>query len=140
VNSTRHVLEMTRTFITEQLPQDQPLERADQIDLLNRSVQYFKANTEFNKEAFAQEVFQEEAMVESFERYGQQFKNDRGVQFNDIFEISAPAVRKQARVFKSVLKLDKNFHIYIHGDRDKIEHGVDEKGRKFYKIYYEQES
>ena len=25
-------------------------------------------------------------------------------------------------------------------DRNKIEHGVDESGRKFYKIYYDQES
>ncbi len=139
VNSTRHVLEMTKNFITEQLPQDMPVERADQIDLLNRSVQYFKANSEFSKQSFAEEVFQEEEVIKSFERYGQQFKNDRGVQFNDIFEISAPAVRKQARVFKSVLKLDKNFHIYIHGDRDKIERGVDEKGRKYYKIFYEEE-
>ena len=49
-------------------------------------------------------------------------------------------MKRQARVFKSVLKLDKNFHIYIHGDRNKIEQGVDEKGRKFYKIYYEQEA
>jgi hypothetical protein len=49
-------------------------------------------------------------------------------------------VKRQARIFKSVLKLDKNFHIYIHGDRNKIEHGVDESGRKFYKIFYEQET
>ncbi len=79
-------------------------------------------------------------MIESFDRYGQQFKNERGVQFNDIFDISAPAVRKQARVFKSVLKLDRNFHIYIHGDRSLIEHGVDEKGRKYYKIFYQEET
>ncbi len=140
VNSTRNVLEMTRNFITEQLPQDQDIARADQIDLLNRSVQYFKANKEFNKEAFAQEVFQEEEVIGSFNRFGQQFKNDRGVQFNDIFEISAPAVRKQARVFKSVLKLDRNFHIYIHGDRSLIEHGVDDGGRKYYKIFYQEET
>jgi hypothetical protein len=61
------------------------------------------------------------------------------VDLQDRFAISADAVKRQARVFKSVLKLDKNFHIYIHGDRNKIEQGVDENGRKFYKIYYEQE-
>ena len=49
------------------------------------------------------------------------------------------AVKKQARVFKSVLKLDKNFHIYIHGNRDLIEQGTDERGRKYYNIYYEEE-
>ena len=63
----------------------------------------------------------------------------RALDLDDRFTISADAVKKQARVFKSVLKLDKNFHIYIHGDRNKIERGVDEAGRKFYKIYYEQE-
>jgi len=39
-----------------------------------------------------------------------------------------------------VLKLDKNFHIYIHGDRNLIEQGEEPDGRKFYKIYYEEES
>ncbi len=38
-------------------------------------------------------------------------------------------------MFKSVLKLDKNFHNYIHRDRNKIEQAVDEKGRKYYNIY-----
>ncbi len=42
VNSTRNLLEMTKNFITEQLPQDYEIPKADQIDLLNRSVQYFK--------------------------------------------------------------------------------------------------
>lgn len=45
---------------------------------------------------------------------------------------------KQARVFKSVIKLDKNYHIYIHGDRQLIEQGEDNKG-KFYKVYYKEE-
>ena len=49
-------------------------------------------------------------------------------------------MKKQSRAFKSVLKLDKNFHIYIHGDRELIEQGGDKDGRKFYKIYYEDEA
>lgn len=36
---------------------------------------------------------------------------------------------------KLVVKLDKNFHIYIHGDKEKIEKGEDSKG-KFIKLYY----
>ena len=46
---------------------------------------------------------------------------------------------KQEKSFKSVLKLDKNFHIYIHGDRQLIEKGTDADGRKFYKVYYDKE-
>lgn len=139
VNSTRNVLEMTKTFITEQLPQEYEIPKADQIDLLNRSVQYFKENTEFDRESFSREVFQSDEVVDRFARFGERYQQEHEVQLGDQFEISAHAVKKQARVFKSVLKLDKNFHIYIHGDRSKIEQGTDEAGRKYYKIYYEQE-
>ena len=37
---------------------------------------------------------------------------------------------------KRVLRLDKNFHVYIHGDNSKIEVSEDEKGR-FIKLYFE---
>jgi len=59
---------------------------------------------------------------------------------SDNFVISESAVKKQARSIKSIIKLDKNFHIYVHGHRELIEQGVDEAGRKFYKIYYSEES
>ncbi|MFZ1617075.1 MAG: nucleoid-associated protein [Flavobacteriales bacterium] len=140
VNSTSDLMNITKSFITEQLPQDFVVEKADQIDLLNRSVQYFKSHTEFDQEEFTQEVFQEEKAIQSYKQFSDRHQEENDVQVQDNFEISAHAVKRQARVFKSVLKLDKNFHIYIHGDRNKIEHGVDENGRKFYKIFYEQES
>jgi hypothetical protein len=139
VNSTRGMLEMTRSFITEQLPADYDIGKADQIDLLNRSVSYFKEHTSFDREEFAQEVFQEEAVIKSFERFGDDFRQQRDVHFDDSFAIAPQAVKRQARIFKSVIKLDRNFHIYIHGDRSRIEQGVDEQGRKYYRIYYDQE-
>lgn len=37
---------------------------------------------------------------------------------------------------KSIFKLDRNFHIYVHGTKKKIEHGADEKGT-YVKLYYE---
>ncbi len=140
VNNTNHLLDLTRTFITQQLSQEQELDKADQIDLLNRSVEYFKSHDEFRKDEFVQEVFQEEEAIRSFDDYSKAFQRNNDVELRDIFDISPHAVRKQSRVFKSVLKLDKNFHIYIHGDRDRIERGVDEKGRKFYKIFYDEEN
>ena len=139
VNSTSNMLELTKSFITDQLPQNYEIAKADQIDLLNRSVNYFKSNTEYDQEVFEQTVFQEPKVIESFKRFGDEFKQTHALEMEPHFEISAQAVKKQARIFKSVLKLDKNFHIYIHGDRNKIERGTDESGRKFYKIYFEEE-
>lgn len=140
VNSTTDVMHLTKTFITEQLPEDFAVEKTDQIDLLNRSVQYFKEHGAFDRQEFAQEVFQDEKAIRSFNQYSDRYQQENNVELGDNFEISPDAVKKQARVFKSVLKLDKNFHVYIHGDRNKIERGMDEQGRKFYKIYYEQET
>jgi len=37
---------------------------------------------------------------------------------------------------KRVLRLDKNFHVYIHGDISKIEVLKDEKG-SFIKLYFD---
>jgi hypothetical protein len=54
------------------------------------------------------------------------------------FPISPAAVKKTQRHFKSIIKLDKNFHIYIHGDRKMLEQGQDEKG-KFYMLYFDKE-
>ena len=49
---------------------------------------------------------------------------EEGIDRFDTFYISDAAVKKQSRSFKSVIKLDKNFHIYVH-----VEQGEDEKGR-----------
>ncbi|MCO6482289.1 MAG: hypothetical protein J5I62_05800 [Flavobacteriales bacterium] len=139
VNSTTDVMQLTKTFITQQLPEDFVVEKTDQIDLLNRSVQYFKEHTQFDRQEFAEEVFQDEKAIRSFNQYSDRYQEEHNVELGSSFEISPDAVKKQARVFKSVLKLDKNFHVYIHGDRSKIERGQDDHG-KFYKIYYEQEN
>ncbi len=136
---TRHVLGMTRQFVTQQLKEEFDISRPDQIDLLNRSVEYFKKNETFEAEAFAQEVFADTTVVQSFQRFDAAYREDHGLVLNDSFAISQQAVKKQSRVFKSVLKLDKNFHVYIHGDREMIEQGTDADGRKYYKLYYREE-
>lgn len=79
-------------------------------------------------------------MITSFKKFKGDFQNERELNVVSEFEISAQAVKRQSRVFKSVLKLDRNFHIYIHGDKELIEKGVDPDGRKYYKIYYREES
>ena len=68
----------------------------------------------------------------------QEYEQDRDIRIEDEFGISDSAVKKQARSYKSVIKLDRNFHIYVHGNRNLLEQGEDEKG-KFYKVYYEEE-
>ena len=138
-HSTREFLNMTRDFVKKQVPEEHEVGKADQIDMLNRSAEYFKTHESFDKQEFEQEVFDNEEVAESFRKFDDQYRTNNEVAINDQFEISSQAVKKQSKGFKSVLKLDKNFHIYIHGDRSKIEQGTDPDGRKYYKIYYDQE-
>ncbi|MES2621398.1 MAG: nucleoid-associated protein [Bacteroidota bacterium] len=140
INSTSHFLSLAKTYVTEKFSSDFEVTKADQIDLLNRSVDYFKTHATFDKQEFEKEVFQEIGIIRSFQNFDSEYRQGNDIDVTDNFAISPEAVKKQARIFKSVLKLDKNFHIYIHGNRDLIEQGVDEKGRKYYKIYFEQES
>jgi hypothetical protein len=137
---TSQFLSLTKNFVTKQLSEEFEVSKADKIDLLNRSVDYFKTHESFNKSEFESDVFRNSEIIESFRNFDTSYRLDNEIEITDNFEISPQAVKKQARVFKSVLKLDKNFHIYIHGNREMIEQGVDKDGRKYYKIYYDQES
>lgn len=139
-HQTNQFLGITKQFITEQLSQDFEIAKTDQIDFLNRSVDYFKNHERFDKHEFEEKVFGDSNVIESFQKFDRAYRQDNEMEELDNFDISKQAVKKQARVFKSVLKLDKNFHIYIHGNRDLIEQGVEKNGRKFYKIYYDEES
>lgn len=136
---TRNYLSLAKNFVTERLDEEFEVSKADQIDYLNRSLNYFKKHDQFNEQEFASEVFTHNSVIKSFKKFKHDFQDENDLQIVSEFDISVPAVRRQAKVFKSVLKLDRNFHIYIHGDRELIEKGVDNDGRKYYKIYYREE-
>ncbi|MDR2026381.1 MAG: nucleoid-associated protein [Prevotellaceae bacterium] len=131
---TQSVMKTCKDFVSEKLPEEFDVSKADQIDILNRSMNYFKSHEVFDKPEFEKEVFRQPEVIESFREF-----DSSEIPMDMTFEIAPDAVKKQSKIFKSVLKLDKNFHIYIHGDRSMIEHG-EENGKKYYKIFYEQES
>lgn len=138
-HQTKDFLSITKDFVTGQLPEEHAVSKTDQIDLLNKTMEYFKIKDNFDKTEFEQEVFQDEKLIQSFRDFDSSIRSEQQSPLQDQFEISGQAVKKQSRIYKSVLKLDKNFHVYIHGNRDLIERGTDLDGRKYYKIYYENE-
>lgn len=103
-------------------------------------MKYFKEKESFDLDEFSQEVIGNADGIESFKNYKKSYEEEFDTAIQDTFEISGAAVKKQARAFKSVLKLDKNFHIYIHGDKDLIEKGFDDdKAMNYYKVYFKEE-
>lgn len=140
-NHTDQYLSLCKNFVTNEYAEKFDVSKSDQIELLNRSMDYFKTKEQFSLKEFSEEVIHHPEVVETFMDYKKNFEASRNYEIEDEFDINLAAVKKQQRVFKSVLKLDKNFHIYIHGRRDLIEKGIDEEtGRKYYKIYFDEES
>lgn len=139
-HQTKSYLDMCKTFVLEQVPKEFETSKADQADFLNKSATYFKKNEDFAFDEFANQVIRQPEVIESFKEYKKQYETANDVEMEDEFAISAPAVKKQSKVFKNVIKLDKNFHIYVHGNREYITKGYDEKtGMHYYQLYFREE-
>jgi len=140
-NQTSNTLGIYKNFVTQKLDDEFEMSKADKIDLLNRSMKYFKEKETFDMDEFTGEVIGNPRAIESFKNFKSQYEQEFDSPIADTFEISGNAVKKQSRVYKSVLKLDKNFHIYIHGDKELIEKGFDEgKHMNYYKVYFKEEN
>lgn len=137
---TNNTLQIYKNFVTQGLDELE-VPKTDKIDLLNRSMKYFKEKDEFNLDEFASEVIVNPVGVESFKKFKSEYEQEYDMPAANSFQINNAAVKKQQRIYKSVLKLDRNFHIYIHGNNDLIERGFDElTGKHYYKIYFDKEA
>jgi hypothetical protein len=137
--NTQNIISLTKNFVKNELPQQFEVSGADQADLINKAVKFFKEKDNFNLSEFVHEVIQQPDIIEKFNQYKSVYAQEYDLDFADNFTISESAVKKQSRGLKSIIKLDKNFDIHIHNNRQLIEQGTDEKG-KFYKIYYREEN
>ena len=138
---TNEYLQVVKQFATQEMPEHFEVTKGQQIDLMQRGLDYFKENEEFVLDDFTEQVIQYPEMIEQFATFKDNYAQSKNIEMENEFGIDLSAVKKQSKSFKSVLKLDKNFHIYIHGRRDLLERGYDEEsGKFFYKIYFEEES
>ena len=134
--NTQNLMMLTKNFV-KNLPEE--FDSPTKADIINKTVKFFKEKGSFEMKEFANEVIKQPEIINSFNQFVDNYQKERDIEITDNFTISDTAVKKQVRSLKSVIKLDKNFQIYILGDRDMIENGEDSKG-KFYKVYYKEES
>lgn len=138
---TKNILSICKSFVVGKFSEQFDVSKADQADLLNKSVKFFKENENFDLDDFSNQVMQAPDVISSFKSYRTEFEVEQGLELNDNFGISTAAVKKQSRVFKSVIKLDKNFHIYVHGDHEQIVKGFDPvSGMNYYQLFFKEES
>ncbi len=134
---TKNFMRMCKDFALGQNEMD----RSEQVDMINRSVEYFQEHEHFNQEEFQREVLPEADQRQAFMDFQNQFVEKHEMEeMPEDFEISQPAFKATKRYIRSVIKLDKNFHVYVHGKKEMIERGYDEeKGKHYYKLYFDEE-
>jgi hypothetical protein len=138
---TNNYLSMCKNFCTEVLTDENNVEKPDQIEILNKSINYFSKKENFNVQEFENEVLQAPDLIDEFQGYRKSFASENPFAVVDEFGISQKAVNSSKKIFKSILKLDKNFHVYIHGNRENIIKGFDqERGMNYYQLFYNSES
>lgn len=138
--NTHNVMAMCKNYVTKHLPNEFMVTKADQAEILNETIKYFKEQDNFSFDEFSQKVISDPKVVESFNRFKDEYEQERDIQIEDEFAISNSAVKKQSRAFKSVIKLDKNFHIYVHGNNQYIKKGYDETtGMYYYQLFFKEE-
>lgn len=137
---TRTFLNATKAFITKELPATQEVSRGEQAELMDKALRYFQENETFDMNDFGRKVMGSEQMSSDFGEYTDTYMTKHELEMPESFTISESAVKKSSRSMKSVIKLDKNFHIYVHGGEGLIKKGYDEAtGMEFYQLFFKNE-
>ena len=135
-NQTESLLAMTRTFVSH-LPEGGS--KKDKALMVHRSMEAVKAPV-VRVEDYARNVFKDEEMARQFEEYTRKKADDESVALDDEIKISQQAVKKKTTTKLTTIKLDDNFDIRVHGGEQLVVQGYDEeRGMKYYKLYFKEE-
>lgn len=139
--NTQKIMGLCKSFVEEHLPEAFDVSRADQANLLHKSMDFMKEKEVFDLNQFQNEVIGQQDLIESFQSYKTTYESERNIQIKPEFDIHDAAVKKQSKYMKSIIKLDKSFHIYVHGNSQNIEKGYDEdRGMHFYQLFFKEEA
>lgn len=136
---TRQIISLTRNYVKDVLSKDESVSRVGQTEILSRAASYLTTNENFDKDAFCDEVFRDEKYKDDFHRYEREIVGESANLLGP-FELDRSLIKKKSRELKSVIKLDKNFHIYVHGGDGLIKRGYDpDSGMAFYQLFFKEE-
>lgn len=135
-NQTDNLIAITRSFLSH-LPLE--VTKSKKALMVRRSMEAVKEPA-VKMDEYALEVFKDKAVAQQFVQYSHKKSEEEGIAYDDEIRISPVAVKKKAMTSLTMVKLDGNFDIRIHGGEQLIEQGYDEeKGLKYYKLYYKEE-
>ncbi len=139
--NTENFFKICKDFNEEVLASNENIKNQERVAFLKNSLAYFETNQTFNEEQFNKEVIGNEDVANDFNNFKQRYRNQYEVEAPASFDIDETAVKKSKKYLRSVIKLDKNFHIYVHSRPEYLQKGYDqEKGKSYYQVFFDIES
>ncbi len=137
---TKNTMICVGDFVSHTLPNIYNMNKSEQSALLHTSLEYFKENDEFGWNEFAKEVFIAPEVISELELHKTKYEKENNLEIAETFTINVPAVKKEAKLFRSIIKLDDKFDIIIHKDNENLIRGKDPAtGLNFYQLLFKHE-
>jgi hypothetical protein len=138
---SREFFRLCKSFSEDVLVKEQKKSREDQVGFLSDSLSYTKENQEVSFGNFRQEVLKEPSLIDAFDEYKTAYEDRRQWNPPDKFAVSEQVQNQAGKFIRSVIKLDKNFHIYVHGNKERLEKGFDaSKKLNYYTLWFDSET
>lgn len=140
---TQSHLDLCKEFCSDIISQEN--DKQQEAEFLNRSMEYFQKNENFDFDDFSTKVIEDDERLEQFSEYKEAYEEERGVQFDSAFNIMQEDVKQMKSKFKSLIKLDTQIDIHLKQNPNDpstnyVEKGFDEEvGMNYYKVYYNRE-
>lgn len=115
------------------------VDKSQRAMMLNRLTELLK-EPDFDLKEMVGTVFDDEKTAQGFLKYNQDSRKEDGVGIEDNFKTEPSALKKLSFGNLTNIRLDNNFGISIRGGENLLEKGYDEeKGMKYYKLYFKEE-
>ena len=137
---TEKYLELYSNFAGQVSTNGEKEDKTKKIGLMNRAVSFFKEHDYFDEDQFKEEAIKSPELIKTYDDYKSRLEENLSVTTPKSFEIAPTAVKGAGKFVKKVLKLDKNFSLYVHGNGENIEKGWDDDRQlSYYKLFYKKE-
>lgn len=135
---SKAAITLLQDFIKSELPEKHDLPKENQVQLINKCSELIKSSSEISLDSVAKELFEDQEILDTFSEYRRVFEEREQIDLQNPFKVDKKAVTTSKTVKR--IKLDDTSEIYLLKSGAFIERGYDdEKGMRYYKLYFNEE-
>ena len=135
-NQTEQAVVLCKNFITK-LPEK--YDKATKAVMMNKVMESLNEKS-VSLPTIANNAFESTGTSEAFYSYADEYQAKQGVTFKEAFQGKAETINRRNVCALTKIRLDSNFEINVLGGEENLVKGFDEeRGKRFYTLYFEKE-